>query len=98
MKTAIREELERALKDGFTEKEVEAAKRGYLESLKVARSQDSNLAYLLRNYMYIDRDVDWLTDWDKKVQSLTAKQLQDAIQKHLDPDKLVVVTAGTLPE
>lgn len=98
VKTAIREELDRAIKDGFTDKEVEAAKRGYLESLKVARSQDNNLAYLLRDYMYIDRDVTWLEQWDQKVQSLTAEELQAAIKEHLDIDKMVVVMAGSLPK
>ena len=96
VKTAIQEELERALKDGFTPKEVEAAKKGYLESLKVARSQDGNLAYLLENYMYINRDIDYLTGWDKKIENLSPEDLHKALKKHLDLQKLTVVTAGTL--
>ena len=98
VESAIREELDRALKDGFTAEEVEAAKRGYLESLKVARSHDSNLAYLLNSYMFIDRDVMWLAEWDKKVSALTPEDLHQAIKKHLDPEKLTIVTAGTLPD
>lgn len=98
VKTAIAEELARALRDGFTAEEVEAAKRGYLESLKVARSQDGNLAAVLSNYMLIDRDVMWLADWDKKIAALTPEQLHAAVKKHLDLSKLSVVTAGTLPE
>ena len=77
---------------------MEAAKRGYLESLKVARSQDNNLAYLLSTYMFIDRDVLWLSDWEKKIQALTPEQLQKALQSHVDPSKLTIVTAGTLPK
>ena len=98
VETAIQEEVERAIKDGFTAEEVEAAKRGYLESLKVARSQDNNLAYLLSTYMFIDRDVLWLSDWEKKIQALTPEQLQKALQSHVDPSKLTIVTAGTLPK
>lgn len=97
VQTAVREELERALKDGFTAEEVEAAKRGYLESLKVARSQDSNLAFLLNQYMYLDRDITWLQEWDSKVTQLTPQDLHQAIKKHIDPAKLTIVKAGTLP-
>lgn len=96
--TAVREEIDRVLQDGFTPEEVEAAKRGYLESLKVARSQDDNLATLLTHYMNVDRDVMWLDRWDKTIQGLTADQLHQAFKKHLDPDKLTIVTVGTLPE
>jgi zinc protease len=97
VKTAIREELEKALKDGFTDEEVEAAKKGYLESLKVARSQDSSLASLLTNYMFIKRDLNWLNDWDKKIEGLTAEELQSALQRHVDHGKLTIVTAGSIP-
>lgn len=98
VKTAIVEEINRALKDGFTAEEVEAAKRGYLESLKVSRSQDGNLVGLLSGYMFYDRDVEWLNAWDKKITALTPQQIQAALAKHIDPSKLVVVTAGTLPK
>lgn len=98
VKLAISEEVQRALKDGFTADEVEAAKKGYLESLKVARSQDGNLAGVLSNYMELDRDILWLAEWDKKIAALTPKQLHDAIKKHLDPNKLTIVTAGTLSD
>ena len=98
VKTAIVEELNRAVKDGFTKEEVEAAKRGYLESLKVSRSQDGNLVGLLTGYMYINRDVEWLNAWDQKINALTPEQIQAALTKHIDPKNLVVVTAGSLPK
>lgn len=96
VKKAIVEELERAIKDGFTDEEVEAAKKGYLESLKLGRNKDGNLAGLLSGYMFIQRDVEYLNDWDAKIQALTPEQLQEAVAKHLQPSTLYVVTAGTL--
>ena len=97
VRLAVREELERALKDGFTEAEVEAAKRGYLESLKVGRSRDSSLAHLLNVYMLRDRDVLWLSEWDKKIKALTPEQMKKALQTHIDLEKLTIVTAGSTP-
>ncbi len=98
VKKAIVEELARAVKDGFTKEEVEAAKRGYLESLRVSRSQDGNMAGLLTGYMYIDRDVEWLNAWDQKINALTPEQIRAALAKHVDSKNLVVVTAGSLPK
>ncbi len=95
VKKAVAEELNRAVKDGFTAEEVEAAKKGYLESLKVQRSQDGSLLGLLSSYMYIERDVDWLNKWEAKINSLSAKEIQDALSRHVKPADMVVVTSGT---
>jgi zinc protease len=96
VKTAVKEELVRALKDGFTSEELEAAKNGYLESLKVQRSQDGAMLGLLSSYMYYDRDLDWLNQWEAKIKALTPKDVQEALGRHINPDDLVVITAGTL--
>ena len=40
----------------------------------------------------------WLDDWDKKVKALTPEDLNEAMRRHLDPDKLTIVKAGTLPK
>jgi zinc protease len=96
VKAAVAEELTRALKDGFTPEEVEAAKRGYLEALKVQRSADSSLLSLLSTYMYYNRDLEWLNAWEAKINALTPEQIQEALGRHIDPADLVVVTAGTL--
>ncbi len=41
LETAVREEIDRARKDGFTADEVAAAKSGWLQSQQVSRSQDA---------------------------------------------------------
>lgn len=97
VQAAVVEELTRALRDGFTDEEVAAAKKGYLESLKVQRSQDSSLLSLVSTYMYLDRDLEWLNRWEKTIAELTPEVIQKALQTHLDPKDLVVITAGTLP-
>jgi predicted Zn-dependent peptidase len=56
---AFREEVDRALKDGFTAEEVAAAKSGYLQSRQVTRAQDSGLASRLTNYRFIGRTMEW---------------------------------------
>lgn len=95
VKKAVAEEMARAIKDGFTAEEVEAAKKGYLESLKVQRSQDGSLLGLVSGYMYLERDIEWLNAWEAKITALTGKEIQQALGRHVDPAKMIVVTSGT---
>ena len=47
VETAFKEELDRALKDGFTQKEIDADRTGWLQSRQVTRAQDASLANVL---------------------------------------------------
>lgn len=94
LEAAFREEIERALKDGFTPEEVAAAKTGYLQSRTVSRTQDSGLARTLNGYLYLDRTMTWDADFEQKIAALTPEQIVAALRRHLDPAKLVIIKAG----
>src|SRR5262249_40595837 len=49
LEATFKEELARALKDGFTAEEVNKAKLGWLKSRQVSRAQDNELANALTN-------------------------------------------------
>ncbi|MBI1942595.1 MAG: insulinase family protein, partial [Betaproteobacteria bacterium] len=91
---AIREELERALAKGFTDAELEAAKKGLLEARRVQRSQDRALTARLSSYLYLGRTFAWDVDFEKRIAALTPAQVRDALRRHLDPGKLSVLKAG----
>lgn len=91
---AIREELDRLLKDGVTSEELDQARRGYLQQQQVGRTRDGSLASLLDDTAYTGRTMAYYADLEKKISSLTPEQVQQALRKYVDPDRLVVVTAG----
>ncbi|HUK05898.1 MAG TPA: pitrilysin family protein [Burkholderiales bacterium] len=91
---AIREELERALRDGFTAAEVEAGKKGLLEARRVQRGQDGALASRLSNYLYLGRSFAWDIDLEKRLAALTPGEIRDALRRHIDLKKLSVLKAG----
>ncbi|HEX7219304.1 MAG TPA: pitrilysin family protein [Burkholderiales bacterium] len=93
---AIREELARALRDGFSAEEVAAAKRSVLEARRLARAQDRALAGRLGHYLFVNRTFAWDVEFEKKIASLTAQQVNAALRRHIDPSKLAVVVAGDL--
>lgn len=91
---ALREELEKVQKDGFTADEVKAAKSGYIQSRQVTRAQDPSLAGTLNNYLYLNRTMAWDSDFEKKLEAITPEQINAAMKKHIDPAKLTIIQAG----
>ena len=94
VENAIREELARALDQGFGDAEVEAARKGFLEARRLARSQDRGIASRLSNYLFLDRTFDWDVEFERRIAALTPAQVHDALRRHIDPKKLSVLKAG----
>ena len=94
LEAAFREEIARALKDGFEAKEVEEARSGWLQSRQVGRAQDAALARLLAQDLYLTRTLAWDADLEKKVQALTPGEIVAALRRHIDSAKITIVKAG----
>ena len=94
LEAAFKEEIEKALKDGFTADEVKAAKSGWLQSRQVSRAQDNELVNRLRSYAYLGRTVSWDAELEKRVEALTTEQITAAMRRHLDLAKISIVKAG----
>ncbi len=94
LETAFREEIARALKDGFTQQEVDEAKKGFLESRKVQRAQDATLARTLATELFAKRTMKWDEQFEQKVASLTLDEVNAALRKWIDPSKITIVKAG----
>jgi len=94
LETAFREEVERALEDGFTDEEVEAAKRGWMQQRDVARATDGQLVGMLVNGLFLERDLFHDQEIEALVRALTPDQIHEAMRRHIDPDAITVVRAG----
>src|SRR5262249_50114848 len=94
LEAAFKEEMERALKDGFTAQEVEAAKSGYLQSRQVSRAQDRELVGRLSSYAFLNRTLAWDAEFEKKISALTPEQINATMRRYIDPAKLTIVKAG----
>ncbi|HKU91200.1 MAG TPA: pitrilysin family protein [Steroidobacteraceae bacterium] len=94
LEQALKEELTRALAEGFTADEIAQAKSGWIQGRNVERSQDSGLAGKLQHYQFIGRTFAWDAEFEKKVMALDAAQIKAALNKYIDPAKFVVMKAG----
>ncbi len=94
LEAAFKEEIDRVLKDGFTPAEVQEAVKGWLQSRQVSRSQDQALVGQLGEYAFIGRTMAFDKATEAKVASLTPAQVNAAIRRYIDPDKITIVRAG----
>lgn len=94
LESAFQEEMNLALKSGFTPEELKLASTGYLQARQVARAQDNELAGKLLAYLFLDRTLNWDTEFEQKIKSLTPEQIVEAMRTFIDPAKLTIVKAG----
>lgn len=90
------EELIRMLKDGFTDEEIAAAKSGLLQEKRVSRAQDGELADSLRRNIRYERDMQWYKDYEARLSSLSAKDVQKVMNKYFDADEFSIIKAGDM--
>jgi zinc protease len=88
------EEVDKLLRDGVTADELDKAREGYLQAMKVGRSSDGALAGSLNGLRYLDRTMLWDAELEKKISELKPEQVGAALRRHIDPKKLVIVNAG----
>jgi zinc protease len=91
---AVREELARALKDGFTTAELAGAKSGLMQQRIQNRADDGALASGWTSYIYRGKTYEWSAEFEKRMMAVTLPQLNAAFRKAVDPARLSVVMAG----
>jgi len=91
---AVREELQRVLKDGFTAAELGGATSGLMQQRIQTRADDGALAAGWTSYLFRDRTYEWSKQFEDKMMAVTLPQLNAAFRKAVDPARMSVVLAG----
>jgi zinc protease len=94
LRTALTEELTRAVRDGFTDREVADAKKAILQERALSRAQDSGLANDLTRQAYLGRTFAYAGEIDAKIASLSTAEINATLRKYVRPDAFVEVYAG----
>ena len=92
--SALRQEVDKAIKGGFTQDELTKAVSSFLEFDRTSLGDNNNLAGMLRNYLINDRDLNQYTDFEGKVKTLSLGAVNAALRKYFDKSKLVMVYGG----
>lgn len=91
---AIQDELKRLLDKGITEEELATAKAGYLQEQQVQRTEDRAIVQMLESYAFIGRDMKFVAEFEDRISKLTVEEVNAALKKHIDPQRLFIVQAG----
>jgi zinc protease len=88
------EEITRITKEGISKEELETAKKGLLEEMKVHRGSDTGIGAMLREGLYLNRTMKFYADLEKKISELDVPEVNQVLSAHLTPNRLVTVRAG----
>jgi zinc protease len=95
---STRRELLRWWKDGVTEEELATRKQGVVGTYLVGLSNTAGLAQAILTNIQRGYDVARLDEFPAAVKALTRDQVNGAIKNHLNPNAMVTVLAGSVPQ
>ncbi len=98
VEAAFKEEVARALKEGFTATELQEAQRGLLSSRRLSRAQDARLAAGLANNLRLDRSFAISQQVDDALAAATLEQVNAALRKYIQPEAFVYGFGGDFKE
>jgi zinc protease len=94
VRTAFDEELNRSLKEGFTESEVTAAKVALLEERRTNRAQDNVITGALVAQSFLGRTFAESARTDAAIEKVDVNAANAALRKYLVPGNIAWVFAG----
>ncbi len=82
---------------GLTPAELERVKSNLIGTFKVGLATTDGLAGALLAAVQRGYDVTWLDEYPKRVAAVTLAEVNGAIKKHLQPEKMTLIEAGSVP-
>jgi zinc protease len=94
LEAAFDDEIRKALKDGYTQEELDFARTTWLQGEKTDRQEDRAITRWLGRSLNLGRSVRFEGEFEAKVQALKLEEVNAALRKYLHPETFVVVKAG----
>ena len=94
--TSTMREVEDWFENGITAEELKAKKSTITGSTKVQLATTGGLANYIHDFAQRGKPVSYADRYFEEIEALTLDRVNRTIQKYIDPDKLVVVKAGTV--
>ncbi len=85
-------------RDGITEAELDYRKSALAGAHLVGLATSGGLADAILSTVRHGLELSWIDEYPKKVAALSLKQVNGTIRRYVDPDKFVVVRAGSFKE
>lgn len=95
---STRRQLSKWHREGVTPEELAGRISGLSGEYKVGLSTTDGMAGAILNALQRGYDLSWLDEYPAALDALTLDQVNGAIKEHLDPDKMVIIKAGTVTD
>jgi len=93
---STKEQIDLWFNKGVTEDELSAKKTTISGSYKVSMDSTAGLAAKILSNAEQGRDLSYLDEYPKMIKSVSLSEVNRAIKKYVNPNKLYMVSAGTL--
>jgi zinc protease len=93
---STRRELAAWHRDGITAAELDYRKSALAGEHRVSMATSGGLAEMILDTIRSGLELSWIDEYPVKVSALTLDQINSVVRRRVDPDKLVIVKAGTL--
>lgn len=90
----IEKELRRFVKSGVTKEELADSQANYIGRLPLSLESNSGVVSAILNIQRYDLGMDYYHRYESLVRSVTRGDVLEAARKYIDPDRLVIATAG----
>jgi zinc protease len=90
----LRLEIKKYVEEGPTEKELQAAIRNITGGFPLRIASNSSIVGYVGMIGFYGLPLDYLDTFNKSVSAVTVKDIKDAFQRRVNPDKMVTVLVG----
>ena len=94
-KAATMDQINNWYKNGITSDELDSKKSTITGTFKVGMDTTGGLVSQILSNAERNKDIKYLDKYVNRIKDLTVEQVNSAIIKYIDPDKLTVVSAGS---
>lgn len=92
---AVRAEIERIIRDGVSETELDQARNRYLKAVIFARDSQAGMARIYGSSLSIGQTIEDIQNWPEIIKAVTVEQIKDVATRYLVEDQSV--TSYLLP-
>lgn len=91
-------QVDKWVKNGITAEELENKKTNLIGSFKVGMSTTNGMARTILSFIERGLDPNYIDQYPKDIQKATLQQVNDAIKKYIQLDKMIIIKSGSLDQ
>ncbi|MFH7017323.1 M16 family metallopeptidase [Flavobacterium sp. FlaQc-47] len=89
-------QIDKWAKNGITQEELDNKKANLIGSFKVGLATTGGLCHTILNIIERGQEPSYIDQYPKEIEKVTLKQVNDAIKKYIQLDKMIVIKSGSL--